>query len=212
MPPELPRYKRVEDLYFVEAGDEVYLTVVSRDIIVCINYQAFIVLRNLDGFSEIDDLATWLAEITGKTRREALTKIIKLCEDLHGEGVLTVIENPRDPRESGFKIDETCEFDVNKLPEVIKVWKDEELYNGLFVSTQSSDPCVVVTTPENGEGGEGGGDNGGEPPNVICEQTVNIPNGIFLNNHKLIVRTFNQKWKRAFEKYGISCQGQSKGK
>lgn len=177
--------KRQENIHFAEVGDEYFVLLEDADVLACINAPAFTVLSNLDGFTELRDLAEALGRASRVPAEECLTAMQALCVRMGDLGFLVEVERPGPANKGPFNLD--YDNAMGAVPKVIRTWDAAELKGGLFVNTGAGDIGVIVPDVTDG------------PIKTCPPQTCTIPAGLFTAN--TIIRTFDSDRREHFASF-----------
>lgn len=184
--PTRKTFKRSDGIHFAEVDGEYFLTIESRNLVVCLNRMAFTLLANLDGFTSTDTIVDQIAKRIKAKPDKIKSTAGAIIADLLKLGILTeVVQGGRGnakPLRLGA-IDASSD-----LFEIVHVWEGAELSGGLLI--KSDDISVIVPNVTDG------------PIKTCPAHTCTIPAGLF--TPETIIRTFDEQWQKNFESYRCS--------
>ena len=163
--------RRAEDIHFAEVGDEYFVTLERRDVVACLNRPAFEVLESLDGASAPEAVAEAFAKARGVDPGEYAAAVQELCDTALDAGLLVEAEPVGKAARPDVEASGSSE-----LPRVVDLWREEDLADGMFVSSMSDDIHVIVPNVTKG------------PITTCPPHTCTIPAGLFTT--KTIIKTF----------------------
>jgi hypothetical protein len=178
------RLKRAEDIHFAEVGDEFYLTLENRQVVACINPSAFVLLENLNGFADPDDVANALAERYGAPAEEVRQAVAAVCDEAERLGIIEAVGGESGSNQGPFAV-EGIDADRWDLPKILRVWAGDEIEGGMFVNSAA----IGVIVPNVTQG----------PIKTCPTHTCTIPAGLFTPD--TIIRTFDSEWRQNFERF-----------